>query len=1838
MMTTLADAVGHPADGMVLPTRHSPSWELVIRRLEDFTDLHGELTRRGPKWLWNKLQRRTLPKKIRWGDLLRDWREAPSSEVREALTRVTPAADIIVWSWNARWLVDLNSPTVAAKRAKIEDAFRRGYIVCIQETHWLDGEARIWLLGLLCHDAYHSAACDQEGQEVVPGNGRTGRLGGVATLIPPGFTFNRERCSTLVPGRVIATEIVDAGGRHHNVVNCYLETGNAVNTWNEALAAMPEGTLGQADTIFVGDFNTDLMSYSEVEPQEDNNRPDLLEAGVVLAPTGPTCSVGTQHRTIDGAIVPGITCAQWEVRTQWTTLSDHAIIIASRSATEPDRPNLACSPHRFWALPQEARAELREDFEQIAQSFGVPRIEGPTSPLRTHRIPRPDDTDPDDGMHGLLEGNEEGTAQSERSSPAASTEKAEWNPLLAAWGHAFVHASFRGWWVKWRRRAPAQDSIHAELCEIASRNSGRENDTTEISPSLRQWLSSVGGPQDLTVRDAKKWLGVWRQIARANQEACLPRRHLGPTAARDPPNRATVTGRMIYGKRRSGRWIQMGDGTVLTQPAQVANALIATRRHIWFAKPRSDDEPPPILEAYMCGRSHTAPATPPICLSRLRGAVLAFSNSGVGEDGTPYEAYHLHPQLIACLIAQGFLVLDMKGEEVVAIQADPYDPRTDALSAILGLPIDLLIWIPKEHGNHLVTAQRPLQLPPCLRRIFGAAGMDTIGPALEPSLDPSQAARMGGSCQQNIRNAFQHLEKPNCSWTGNRVPHNRWACRMLFGACMEAVLEICLRCQNLAPDTIQRMAACFLLDQAKAFEYLSHSWLRHVIRAWKVPTWIAAFLIVMAAGRRLVGNPCPGRPGEPLLRGVGMGGPASLFTWALCFDPVAWIAKVAAACENLLYVDDLLAKTEGPGQTLLLYLAILAAIKQAGLKVEDHTCVTVSGPNYRRVAEILAVFPVTLTEDIQGGFTMTDGPVEVYLQILLHYEVCRNEDVVIIRERCRCKTKHALVPAREHQSWAAALAGTPLTAAVMAGTRFLGAHLCSPVRPHEVSLSNRFTETAISICATCTARKCVTLTTERTSAMKATRMSLANRSANWNTFCVSTVPYPASILPLSQQDASDLRRALGTLFPCRTWISQDMITDLGMVLQLRGTPRDPGLVADTASVMSLARGGLAGPEGGHGPCLQYARDVHEWAVATAAAPEDFLPVEHERRAARKLLLTYPDRGHFGRGPETSRLIYLALWSKRRRAGTTAYLLRRSRTRRWRPSEGHEWAALRHAPSWAIAWVTARMYCNGVPGTAQRRLRNADAQDRCWGCGCERPLKWRWLSRSDTPGAEQDAVGWCELCTGNATRAALPLARIESPHRPGSLGPPQADEPNHLPGAAVPRRGVFQRCPLCGDGEAGAEHLAIFCSAVANTWARLGMPGTDWWLGDDGEDQTLRVSFNHAVVWLCCALTNHPLDDAEAGCRLICRHLSSNQHLESFVGGPPPNAHVETDNDELAAWEWPGADTSFGPCDGCLPTVDLVETFYGRHPERRSPADSDQQQAALRLRIAVMPSQPIVTLRASCAPAAWPRSDRCTYGWPLTCSLADSNCRWSTLRCPSCGTYTLSAIATRPIEAGALVCSDAPPMVARHNDAPGLLISFDGGARTTGGGVELPDGEPPAAGAGAIVWSEADENGRRRCLLQMAISAPRLRSSMLAEAAGLAYGVLTLAHACGHPGPLSILGDNLPIIRAGACNSRLRSDPVWAEMEEAVMLLARRQWRPRWHAVRRHLNAAADVLATRGVLDALRRLSSEDPSFCEEILLWYDREEFQRRGWRPPTSVHQRPNTTLRLCNRPLLDP
>ena len=477
----------------------------------------------------------------------------------------------------------------------------------------------------------------------------------------------------------------------------------------------------------------------------------------------------------------------------------------------------------------------------------------------------------------------------------------------------------------------------------------------------------------------------------------------------------------------------------------VGEALFETRRHIWMSAPPPPRDCRAALAAYRERVSHSVPPRPPVSLGALRRAVMSPAGSGVGVDGMPYEVFHLQPVLVAALVGQAFLQLERRGDDMIARRGDDPRPEPGWLDSILGPPHDLLIWIPKERGNDAVGAQRPLNLPTCLRRLYGGAGMHILGPAVEPGLTDGQAARAGGSCQRNIRRAFAHLE--SAPQAGTAVPHVRWACEVLFGPATDAVLRVCHFRQHAAAPVIQGMPVCFLLDQEKAFEWLSHDWFRQVLDTWELPGWAKAFFLSAAEGRRVSGAAHPPYPGEAVRRGVGMGGPASPCSWSMSFDPISWLAQVAAGCLNNTYVDDLEGETWGPGQALLLYLCLLAAAKLADLRVADHGCVRCSCPRGAAAAHLLACFPGQVQVDQWDRGLLNHGPVDVLGEILCAHGGWAPQDLDIHRTQCRCKTKHCLIPSSHHALWAEALARTPLAAALKVGARYLGAHLTSRAAP-----------------------------------------------------------------------------------------------------------------------------------------------------------------------------------------------------------------------------------------------------------------------------------------------------------------------------------------------------------------------------------------------------------------------------------------------------------------------------------------------------------------------------------------------------------------------------------------------------------------------------------------------------------------------------------------------------------------------------------------------------------------------------------------------------------------------
>ena len=111
-------------------------------------------------------------------------------------------------------------------------------------------------------------------------------------------------------------------------------------------------------------------------------------------------------------------------------------------------------------------------------------------------------------------------------------------------------------------------------------------------------------------------------------------------------------------------------------------------------------------------------------------------------DGIPYEALAPGADFVAELLGQ-FLAAAEVGEAELALALGPSE--------------DLLVWIPKAQPADTPGLLRPLQLPTCLRRLFGALIARELATRIEPRLSADQAAVAGGSCRPDIGAAYGHL-------------------------------------------------------------------------------------------------------------------------------------------------------------------------------------------------------------------------------------------------------------------------------------------------------------------------------------------------------------------------------------------------------------------------------------------------------------------------------------------------------------------------------------------------------------------------------------------------------------------------------------------------------------------------------------------------------------------------------------------------------------------------------------------------------------------------------------------------------------------------------------------------------------------------------------------------------------------------------------------------------------------------------------------------------------------------------------------------------------------------
>ena len=317
----------------------------------------------------------------------------------------------------------------------------------------------------------------------------------------------------------------------------------------------------------------------------------------------------------------------------------------------------------------------------------------------------------------------------------------------------------------WSRTPPTYTDIGGELRRIAQQRA------PAAAPSvLLKWLESWGerwAGEQIGPDTATRWLCVLSDQREASRKHKVPGHVAGPSARWAAPNPQHIVGRAAYKPRYTFKGLRSASGELVTSPSKVEDILWQPWQNIWTQVPDEGPCSDKLFEAYF--------ADP------VRRAELAAGDSAPGVDNVPYEVLHVGMFSVSHLLGQAFHGAALGG---------------DWLLNILGANVDLLAWISKKEDADSADDQWPLQLFSTFRRLYGAALMALVGPAVEPKLCPAQAAVKGGSCAKNIRLAYQHLAVAPRA----REPRDNNMWTAILGPAADACTRVCAACYRPGVD------------------------------------------------------------------------------------------------------------------------------------------------------------------------------------------------------------------------------------------------------------------------------------------------------------------------------------------------------------------------------------------------------------------------------------------------------------------------------------------------------------------------------------------------------------------------------------------------------------------------------------------------------------------------------------------------------------------------------------------------------------------------------------------------------------------------------------------------------------------------------------------------------------------------------------------------------------------------------------------------------------------------------------------------------------------------------
>jgi hypothetical protein len=313
--------------------------------------------------------------------------------------------------------------------------------------------------------------------------------------------------------------------------------------------------------------------------------------------------------------------------------------------------------------------------------------------------------------------------------------------------------------------------------------------------------------------------------------------------------------------------------------------------NIW----KKRDAPPPDAHLAPFLANYKKKVKLPLCVSPslddISSAIRNSNNSTPGPDGVSFAAWRAAPDLAAPVLLAVFRALS---------NGQP-PPR--------GFNLGLLFLLPKKHTG-LISDTRPLSVTNTDNRILAAATARAIMPAVLDLVDPCQKGFLVG------KNGSDHILDINT----------------LFFEAVEKKQEQLL----------------FLLDTAKAFDSIDHSWIHRVLKVAGFPRWLRLF--VKAALTEVKVTPFFGTRTKVWIdidRGVKQGCPLSPLLFLIAYDPLLSALSPLPHLRLFAFADDLAIATRN---VLSIYpalscLSLFSTLSGLGINKDKSLVLSASDPS-----------------------------------------------------------------------------------------------------------------------------------------------------------------------------------------------------------------------------------------------------------------------------------------------------------------------------------------------------------------------------------------------------------------------------------------------------------------------------------------------------------------------------------------------------------------------------------------------------------------------------------------------------------------------------------------------------------------------------------------------------------------------------------------------------------------------------------------------------------------------------------------------------------------------------